>query len=125
MPDSGAQEIASQTRSQIAAIDSRLARAASMDAETLDLLSRAKERLWKVLAHAAQIPQPAHRKESRQRRGEAIDLEPVPISVLPAMEPNAITDNEAHRHDLSDWPSLPPITPTEPDEPTKESLSPG
>ena len=91
LPEPGAPEIAAQTRAQIQAIDARLTRASSMDAETLDLLTRSKERLWKVLAHAAQIPQPAHVKQERRRRSDAIDLEPIPVAVLPDL-PAQVTD---------------------------------
>jgi hypothetical protein len=84
LPDSGAKEVSLATRAQIAAIDSRLTRAASMDPETLDLLTRSKERLWKILAHAAGIAAPANFKQERKRSGNAsiVDLEPVPLPAL-------------------------------------------
>jgi hypothetical protein len=79
------QEVSLATRAQIAAIDARLTRAASMDPETLDLLTRSKERLWKILAHAAGIAAPANFKQERKRSGNAsiVDLEPVPLPALP------------------------------------------
>jgi hypothetical protein len=84
-------QVSDSTRSQIIAIDSRLTRAASMDPETLDLLTRSKERLWKILAHAAGIAAPANFKQERKRSGSAsiVDLEPVPLPALPevAQEP--------------------------------------
>lgn len=103
LPEPGAKDIAASTRAQILAIDSRLAKAASMDAETLDLLTRSKERLWKILAHAGGIAAPANFKPERKRRGETIDLEPVALE-LPAlsdavMEGNAVIDKVTPSHD--------------------------
>ncbi len=113
--DHQALQIASQTRAQIQAIDTRLTRAATMDAETLDLLTRAKERLWKVLAHAAQIPQPAHLKPERKRRQETIDLEPS-FNLLPEpAEPSPmITSPPAQPSVAISAPETPPSPVVEP-----------
>jgi hypothetical protein len=76
-----------------------------MDPETLDLLTRSKERLWKILAHAAGIAAPANFKQERKRSGSAsiVDLEPVPLPALP--EVNEVTKDDAPSPGASTTPS--------------------
>src|SRR5512138_476976 len=82
-PDQEARQTASDTLELIRNITATLRNEPEIAPDRLDLLTRSLERLWKIYAHAAQVPQPAHRKESRQSRsGQPIDLEPVSFAVL-------------------------------------------
>jgi hypothetical protein len=85
-----------------------------MDPETLDLLTRSKERLWKILAHAAGIAAPANFKQERKRSGSAsiVDLEPVPLPAL--TEVNEVTKDDATTPSHESSPSPEPKPPNGP-----------
>lgn len=85
-----------------------------MPPDDVDKLTRSMERLWKIHAHAAQIPLPHPVKISRRNSGTAIDLEPFPM--LP--EGNDVNGNVDQHHDISEViesqqeePQLPPQVP--------------
>lgn len=104
LPDQNSKEVATDTLDHFRNISRRLRESTRMPPDEVDALTRSMERVWKIHAHAAQIPQPAHRKEQRKRSGETIDLEPMPIAVLPdasAMVPMDVTDKAEPHHDSS------------------------
>lgn len=73
---------ASQTRAQIDKIDSLIS--TCRNAERLDLLTRSKERLWKIYSHAANIPLPGARKPAKPKPGQ-ISIDISPAFTLPAV----------------------------------------
>lgn len=78
LADPNPKALLSCTRLQLDALDARLGRE-RLTPEEWDRLTRAKERLWKIYAHAAGIPGPGHLRPARQRERPAIYLDPVPI----------------------------------------------
>lgn len=75
-------KITTQTFEHIQACFKRLTDAPDMPPDELDAITRSMERLWKIHAHAGQIAQPAHIKQERRRRQDAIELEPA-FTLLP------------------------------------------
>jgi len=88
IPDPTSKAVAQRTQEQLTALDEAIANLLQpgkpIDSEKLDELTKAKERLWKVFAHAAQVPQPGQRRPGRiPTSTQPIDLEPVPVVALP------------------------------------------
>lgn len=85
--------ILARTREQMIRIDAAL-ELAGFDADKLDALTRAKERLFKVYAHLAGIPSPGAYRPTKRERAVQVDIEPLPLpqtSVPPNIDtlPNA------------------------------------
>lgn len=77
------QDTVARTWYQIQRLDDKLD--TLTDCEEIDRISKAKERLFSVLCHAANIPSPGQLKPGKRPAPQLIEIDPVPV--LPAPQP--------------------------------------
>ena len=109
IPENSATQIALTTLEEIKLVSGLLndeLQSHRPDVERLDLLSRTKEKLWKVYAHAGGIPIAAPLKQKYRRDTGSIELVPT-IEILPepdpptVMAPYSVIDKASTSHDSS------------------------